>query len=173
MAQFHTTSESTNDLPPAGIYMLQAIDCTEAVSTKGSDMFKLKLTTIPHDRYVYDFLVFTPNSFWVISDFCRSSGLELPANETDLEIYPNDCMLRVCYAELVHELGRDGKTRLSVERYIARQEALDRNPDLARVKVPSNAPPPKKLQKVAGNFAVTTASPVNQDTEVEPDDSPF
>ena len=69
--------------------------------------------------------------------------------------------------------GRDGKTRLSVERYIARQEALDSNPDLVRVKVPSNAPPPKKLQKVVGNFAVTTASPVNQDTEVEADDIPF
>src|ERR1700756_1535952 len=158
MARFYTSSNSNNNLLPAGIYMLQVINCSETVSTNGSDMFRLKLTTIPHDRYIYDFLVFNPNSFWVISDFCRSGGLELPAQETDLDIYPNDCMLRVCHAELVHELGRDDKTRLSVKRYIARQEALDLNPDLARIKVPSNAPPPKKLQKVVGSFAVTTTS---------------
>jgi hypothetical protein len=44
--------------------MLQVIDCTETVSTNASDMFKLKLATIPHDRYVYDYLVFTANAFW-------------------------------------------------------------------------------------------------------------
>jgi hypothetical protein len=152
--------------------MLQVIDCTETVSTNGSEMFKLKLATIPHDRHVYDYLVFTPNASWVIADFCRSGGLDLPDHETDIDLYPNDCIRRVCYAELVHELGRDGKTRLSVKRYIARQEALDLNPDLARVNVPSNAPPPKKLQKAVG-ASVTTTTPANQNTEVEPDDNPF
>jgi hypothetical protein len=161
--------------------MLQVIDCTETVSTNGSDMFKLKLATIPHDRHVYDYLVFTPNSSWVIADFCRSSGLELPSQEADIDIYPNDCLLRVCYGELVHELGRDGKTRLSVERYLSRNEAITINPALVRVNVPAGTPLPKKLQKT-GIGPVTSGTglnsslirgAINQDTEVEPDDIPF
>jgi hypothetical protein len=170
MARFHTSSNRNTPLLPAGVYMLKVIDCTETVSTNGSDMFKLKLATIPHDRYVYDYLVFTPNSSWVIADFCRSSGLELPDTEADIDIHPNDCLQRVCYAELVHEVGKDGKTRLSVERYITRQQALGINPALAQISAPENAPPPKKLQKAVGPLAVTTTS---QDTEVDQDDTPF
>src|SRR5262245_60545724 len=133
MARFNTSSDSNNNLLPAGVYMLKVIDCTETVSKNGSDVFKLKLTTVPHDRHVSDFLVFTPNSFWVIGDFCRSSGLELPDKEADIDIQPNDCLLRVCYAELVHEVGRDGKTRLSVQRYLGRDKAIGINPALLRV----------------------------------------
>ena len=161
--------------------MLKVIDCTETVSTNGSDMFKLKHTTIPHDRHVYDYLVFNPNSFWVITDFCRSSGLELPDHQADIDIYPNDCLLRVCYAELVHELGRNGKTRLSVERYLSRQEAIGINSALARVNVPTGTPPPRKLQKAgispvtseAGANSSLTPGGMSQDTEVEPGDIPF
>jgi hypothetical protein len=170
MARFLTSTNATNSLPPSGAYMLQVIDCTETVSTNGSDMFGLKLAIIQHDRYVYDFLVFNPNSFWVIADFCRSSGLELPEKAMDIDIYPNDCMLRVCYAKLVHEVGKDGKTRLSVARYITRRQALGINPALAQISAPENAPPPKKLQKAVGPLAVTTTS---QDTEVDQDDTPF
>jgi len=181
MARFHTSSDSNNNLPPAGVYMLKVIDCTETVSTSGSVMFKLKLATIPHDRYAYDYLVFNPNSFWVITDFCRSSGLELPDREADIDIYPSDCLLRVCYAELVHELGRDGKTRLSVERYMSRQEAVGINPGLARVSVPAGTPSPKKLQKAgigpvaseAGPNSSLTPAEISQHTEIEPDDIPF
>ena len=181
MARFHTSSNSTNNLLPAGVYMLKVSDCTETVSTNGSDMFKLKLATIPHDRHVYDYLVFNPNSFWVIADFCRSSGLELPDDEADIDIYPNDCLLRVCYAELVHELGRDGKTRLSVERYLSRNEAIAINPALVRVNVPTGTPPPKKLQKAevgpvtsqTGPNSSLTPAGISHDTEVEPDDLPF
>src|SRR5215467_2118148 len=181
MARFHTSSDSNNNLLPAGVYMLKVIDCTETVSTNGSDMFKLKLATIPHDRYVYDYLVFNPNSFWVIADFCQSSGLELPDKEADIDIYPNDCLLRVCYAELVHELGRDGKTRLSVERYLSRKEAIGINPALAHVNVPTGTPPPRKLQKSGIGPVASEAGPnsslapvgISHDTEVEPDDIPF
>src|SRR6516225_2257893 len=115
MARFHTSSDSSNSLLPAGVYMLKVIDCTETMSTNGSDMFKLKLATIPHDRHVYDYLVFNPNSFCVVANFCRSSGLELPDHEADGDVQPNDCLSRVCYGELVHQGGRDGKTRRSVE----------------------------------------------------------
>jgi hypothetical protein len=176
MARFHTSSDSNNNLPPAGVYMLKVIDCTETVSTNGSDMFKLKHTTIPHDRYVYDYLVFHPKAAWVIADFCRSSGLELPSQEADIDIFPNDCLLRVCYAELVHEVGRDGKTRLSVERYLSRDEAIAINPALVRVNVPSGTPPPKKLQKAGTGPGLNSSlirATIGQDTEVEPDNNPF
>jgi len=181
MARFHTSSDSNNNLLSPGVYMLKVIDCTETVSRNGSSMFKLKLVTMLHDRHVYDYLVFNPNSFWVIADFCRSSGFELPDREADIDIYPNDCLLRVCYAELVHELGRDGKTRLSVERYMSRQQAIGINPALVRVDVPAGTPPPKKLQKAGIGPAVSeksldsglTPAGIRQDTEVEPDDTPF
>jgi len=161
--------------------MLKVIDCTETVSRNGSSMFKLKLVTMLHDRHGYDYLVFNPNSFWVITDFCRSSGLELPDHQADIDIYPNDCLLRVCYAELVHELGRNGKTRLSVERYLSRQEAIGINSALARVNVPTGTPPPRKLQKAgispvtseAGANSSLTPGGMSQDTEVEPGDIPF
>jgi len=72
-----------------------------------------------------------------------SSGLELPPQETDIDIYPNDCLLRICYAELFHEL--DGsKTRLKVKRYLKREEAIPINPTLGRVDIPAGTPPPKK-----------------------------
>ena len=156
--------------------MLQVIDCTETVSTKGSDMFKLKLTTVPHDRYVYDYLVFHPKAAWVITDFCRSSGLELPDHEADVDIHPNDCLSHVCYAELVHQVGRDGKTQLSVERYVSRNEAIAINPALVRLNVPSGTPPPKKLQKAGTGPGLNSSlirATIGQDTEVEPDNNPF
>jgi hypothetical protein len=99
--------------------------------------------------------------------------LSCPTWKTDINIYPNDCLLRVCYAELAHELGKDGKTRLSVERYIVRQEALELNPTLARVKVPSNAPASKKLQKTNNSSAAATTTTADPDLKVEPDDIPF
>jgi hypothetical protein len=180
MARFHTSSDSNNTLLPAGVYMLQVVDCTETVSKKGSCMFKLKLTTIPHDRHVYDYLVFSPNTFWVISDFCRSSGLELPPEEADIDIYPNHCLLRVCYAELFHELD-DGKTRLKVKRYLSRKDAIDINSGLARLNVPVGTPPASKLQKAevgpvtsqTGPNSSLTPAGISHDTEVEPDDLPF
>jgi hypothetical protein len=107
--------------------------------------------------------------------------LSCPTWKTDINIYPNDCLLRVCYAELAHELGKDGKTRLSVERYLSRQEAIGINSALARVNVPTSTPPPRKLQKAgigpvtseAGANSSLTPGGISQDTEVEPDDIPF
>jgi hypothetical protein len=125
--------------------------------------------------------VFHPKAVWVIADFCRSSGLELPDHEADVDIHPNDCLSRACYAELVHELGRDNKTRLSVKRYLSRNEAIGLNPGLGRMNVPTGTPPPKKLQK-AGTGPLTSGAGldwssartgISQDTEVEPDDVSF
>src|SRR5262245_43016344 len=107
--------------------------------------------------------------------------LELPDEEADVDIQPNDCVLRVCYAELVHEVGRDGKTRLSAERYLSRKEAISINPALVRVNAPCSTLPPKKRQK-AWVDPLTSAAAVDsslaptgisQDKEVEPDDIPF
>jgi hypothetical protein len=144
-------------------------------------MFKLKQTTVPEDRWVFDYLIFSPKTFWVIRDFCWSSGLELPDHEADIDIYAGDCLLRVCYAELFHELGNDGKTRLKVKRYMSRADAIELNPSLTRVAVPSNAPPPKRLQKTEIAAVKSDASPnsslaptrISHDTEVERDDIPF
>ena len=181
MARFKASSNPNNELLPAGIYMLKVIECTETVSTNGSDMFKLKLATVPHDRYLYDYLVFHPKAAWVIADFCRSSELGLPDHEADIDIQPYDCLRRVCYAELAHELGRDGKTRLSVERYLSRNEAIASNSALMRVPVPAGTPPPKKLGKARIGPAASETGPnssltppgISQDTEIEPDDIPF
>jgi hypothetical protein len=171
MARFHCSHSNGEDLLPAGAYMLRVLEATEQESSKGSDMIKLKMATVPHDRYVWDYLVFSEKAFWVIADFCRSSGLELPLEESDIDLYPHDCLRRICYAELIHERGRDGKDRLQVERYVTRQEALELNPALIQVKVPADAPTPKKLQKVGTALAVRQGN--NQETEVEPDDIPF
>jgi hypothetical protein len=180
MARFTTFSSAGEDLLPPDAYILQVLECNEQVSSKGSDMFKLKLTTIPHDKFVWDFLVFHPNSEWVVRDFCHSAGLELPAKECELGLDPSDCVLRICYAHLIHEQGRDGKIRLSVDRYISRQEAIETNPELAQIPLPKNIPAPKKLSALPG----TTESPLSAarkrasaqrvaPQDAEPDDIPF
>jgi hypothetical protein len=137
-------------------------------------MIKLKLTTIPHDRYVWDYLVFSDRSLWAIEDFCRSAGLQLPQEESDVNLNPRDCAGRICYAELIHETGRDGKTRLKRERYVTRPEALKLNPALLKIELPSDAPRPKKLGKAETASTTPVASrTINQEDEVEPDDIPF
>jgi hypothetical protein len=171
MARFHTSHSNGEDLLPQGVYLLRVLEATEQKSSRDSEMIKLKMATIPHDRYVWDYLVFSEKAFWVIADFCRSSGLQLPVEESEVDLYPHDCLRRVCYAELVHERGRDGKTRLAVERYVTRKEALELNPALIQVKVPADAPVPKKLQQAG--IALVARQGSNQETEVEPDDIPF
>jgi hypothetical protein len=186
MPTFRSSNSSGSGLLPPNAYILQCINCTETVSSKGSQMFKLQLTTIgtvPNDRWVYDFLVFHPNSDWVIQDFCRSAGLEVPIQEADIGLKPDDCILRVCYAKLVHERGRDGKTRLAVERYITRQEAIKLNPDLAGIALPKNAPAAKKLRPVSptGDTPPSVPAPARKQSlttakdgmDIEPDDIPF
>jgi hypothetical protein len=146
MGRFHYSYSNGEDLLSEGAYMLRVL---EAV------------------------LVFHPKSAWVIQDFCRSSGLELPAQEADINLNPEDCLRRICYAELVHERGRDGRTRLAVERYLTRKEALERNPGLAKVKAPADAPASKKLDRAGIGLSVPAATGANRDLDAEPDDIPF
>jgi hypothetical protein len=136
-------------------------------------MFKLVLTTIPHNKRVYDYLVFTRNSEWVIQDFCRSSGLELPDVEADIDLVPRDCLWRVCYAELIHGVRRDGRTRLEVERYVSRGEALRLNPALLKVQMPPDTPAPKRLRKAGTGLDAVPAAKQEKGPEVEADDIPF
>lgn len=173
MARFHYSYSTGADLLPEGAYMLRILEAIEQESSKGSDMIKLKLTTVPQNKYIWDYLVFHPKSAWVIQAFCRSSGLELPINEADVDLNPKDCLSRICYAELVHERGQDGRTRLVVERYLTRQEALKINPALQKVPLPDDAPPGKKLGPVASGSRVPDVTGARPDPDAEPDDIPF
>jgi hypothetical protein len=101
----YTASTPTErpDFVDPGDYQVEVIDAIETVSKTGHEMIELKLKTSA-GSYLYDFLVFIPNSFWKIDSFRAATGEDV-APEDDVEITGDDL------------IGRTGTVRLVVGEY--------------------------------------------------------
>jgi hypothetical protein len=89
---------------PEGDYDFEVLAAEEALSSKGSDMIKLKVKAFSGsvETNIFDYLVFTEKSQWKIYSFCKAVGLaeKFKAGEiTDL-----DCQ------------GRTGRAHIKVDK---------------------------------------------------------
>jgi hypothetical protein len=183
MPTFKRTEEESN-LLPEGIYAAQVDDCSELTSKRGNIMYKLELAVLPKRRRLRTYLVFSEKAEWQVASFCKSAGLEMPA-EKDVEILLSevDCLWRIVYVVVVHEEGTDGMDHTKVARFLTHEAALKRNPSLELVPLPRNVPPPKKLKAKPGDSKKAQNPPESklpvpvtagdEVLDVEPDDIPF
>ena len=143
----YTASTPTErpDFVEAGDYQVEVIDAAETISKSGHEMIELKLRTSA-GSYLYDFLVFIPNSFWKIDAFRAATG-DIVTPDDCVEIFADDL------------IGRSGTARLTVEEYNGRK----RNKVTAWLT-------PKAGDKPA---AKTTAKPATQNTPARHGNNPF
>lgn len=107
MATYKTgTPQSAQFHVPAGDYPLRVIEATEDTSKGGNDMIKLKLRVLNRDGTegpaLFDYLVFSDNSFWKIDQFLKSCG-EHPGEGVDFDLDPQRLVGWECEATLTVE----------------------------------------------------------------------
>lgn len=105
---------------PAGEYTLRVIEAEEDTSKQGNDMLKLKLRVVRDDGRdgpaLFDYLVFSENSFWKIDAFLKSAG-QHPGEGEEVNIDPEQCIGWEVRAELKVD-NYNGKKSNKVESYL-------------------------------------------------------
>ncbi len=101
-----TPTERPDFIDP-GNHHVEVVDAVESISKSGHEMIELKLRTSA-GSYLYDFLVFIPNSFWKIDAFRAATG-DIVITDEGVEINAEDL------------IGRSGTARLTVEEYNGRK----------------------------------------------------
>ncbi len=120
-----------------GVYTAQVVHAAPATSHAGAEMVKLRLAVLPLMRYepsqLTQYLVFSPEGDWTVGQFFASIGVNLP-DGTCVSVQPSYCLRRILYPEII------ARPDPEVARLLTREEALDKNPGLAAVRLPANEP---------------------------------
>lgn len=120
-----------------GLYTAQVVHAAPAMSRAGAEMIKLRLAVLPLMRYepgqLTHYLVFSPEGDWTVGQFFSSIGVNL-SDGTCVSVLPSYCLQRIIYPEII------ARPDPKVARLVTRQEALDKNPALAAVRMPGNQP---------------------------------
>jgi len=179
-----TNSIVTSAIVPEGTHLCKVSKAVKKVSKSSNEMIVLGLE-LPDQRRLKAWLVFTPKMSWYIVSFCESAELGRP-NDKDAEIIlePKHCLNRYCYVLVKHEEDDGGELRAKVTRFLTREEALERNPDLLRIRIepqtrvelPRVQPVtagPTEFGKPIGASTGPARAPHDPDLDAEPDDLPF
>jgi hypothetical protein len=153
-------------------YYLAKVVAVEArlAESSGNPMIKLSLTLWPGGNKITTRLVFTSKALWMIEAFCESATLRLPDTVgAEVNLTADDCLGRYCYV-WVKDREVEGDTFSNVHRFLTREAALKKEPALAKIPLPKDAPPPRRLASTA---AVQPAKPARVQEMAEdgpPDD---
>jgi hypothetical protein len=150
-------------------YYLARVVAAEArlAETSGNPLIKLSLTVWPGSHRITTRLTFVPAALWMIEAFCDSAGLLLPdAIGSNVNLTADDCLGRYCYA-WIKDREVDEDTYSTVHRFLTRENALKKNPELAKIPLPKDAPAPRKLASTA---PAKTAKPAAAIEDGPPDD---
>jgi hypothetical protein len=142
-----TPTERPDHVEP-GDYEVEIVDAVETLSKSGHEMIELKLKTSA-GSYLYDFLVFIPNAYWIIDSFRAATGEAVTPDE-ETEITADDLV------------GRTGTARLVIEEYNGKK----RNKVVAWM-TPKPGRTPAKVAPVA------KPATQFQPKSIEDDDIPF
>jgi hypothetical protein len=132
-------------------YYLARVIAAEArlAESSGNPLIKLSLTVWPGSHKIITRLTFVPAALWMIEAFCDSAGLLLPdAVGTDVKLTSDDCLGRFCYV-WIKDREVDGDTYSTVHRFLTREAALKKNPALAKIPLPKDAPPLRRPASIA------------------------
>ena len=140
------------DLPPVGVYLAQVTRAEKKIAkSSGNDMIQLSLRSIPDGYTLRHFLVFTRKRAGdgLVTQFCKHCEGELtpPSNpEEELSLTAADCLYRICFIDVVHEgEGENVQAKIKFAGILSREKALARCPELAKIPLPANVPPPQQL----------------------------
>jgi hypothetical protein len=120
-----------------GVYTAQVVHAAPATSHADAEMIKLRLAVLPLTRYepgqLTHYLVFSPEGDWTLGQFFASIGVNMP-DGTCVSVQPSYCLHRILYPEII------ARPDPKIVRLVTREEALDKNPRLAAVRLPGNQP---------------------------------
>ena len=179
-----TNSIISSAIVPEGAHLCKVSKAIKKVSKSNNDMIVLQLE-IPDGRRLKCWLVFTDKMHWYINNFCDSAELiRPPEKDAEILLEPKHCLGRYCYPVVKHEEDDQGEPRAKVARFLTREEALKRNPELQRIGLHPQAPlelprmepfkaGPTEFGKPGGSNTGPSRPPADPDLDAEPDDIPF
>ncbi len=119
---------------PNGTYLAKVVEARERTLSNGNAMITMKLqladaATLPC------ILTFVEKARAAITAFCQSADLVLPADkDADINLTAADCLGRYLYVTVVNEDdGQGGDPYPKIVRFLTREAALIKNPQLARI----------------------------------------
>jgi hypothetical protein len=165
-----TNSIVSSAIVPEGAHLCKVSKAVKKVSKSNNEMIVLQLE-IPDARKLKAWLVFTPKMGWFINSFCESAELTRPRDEdAEILLEPKHCLGRYCYVSVKHEEDENGEPRAKVTRFLTREEAITRNPELQKIQ--RHPQSPVELP-VVQPISAPARPPRNPDLDAEPDDIPF
>lgn len=122
-----------------GCYVAKIISAEEKTSDSGNAMLVMKLR-LPDDRELPCVLTFVEKAEVVINAFCDSAQLIKPPNG-EAEISASDCVNRYLYVSVANETKDPHSDPIPhVTRFLTREQALIKNPQLAHVQLQEQKP---------------------------------
>jgi hypothetical protein len=139
MTIFSAPSQNAT-LPAPGVYAARIDEARLDVSkSSGADMLVLRLKLLPDAGELRSYLPFSVRTRVVLERFCKSAGLIIPPDGSEIFIEPNQVLGRFICVEIAHYEWR-GKLCAKVIKYLSRKQALAANPDLNETGVRGQAP---------------------------------
>ena len=147
-------SDSCFEPAPVGVYLAQVTKAIQTTSkSSGHPMLTLTLRTTPDGYFLRYYLVFNgkKESDGLITQFCKNCEGELRSpedGEIELSLTPADALHRVVFVDVEHETVQgwdEPQAKIKLGGILSRAKALARNPELAKVKLPTNVPPAQDL----------------------------
>jgi hypothetical protein len=119
---------------PNGTYLAKVIEARERTSSNGNPMIAMKLQLAGAD-VLPCILTFVDKARAAITAFCQSADLVLPADkDADINLAAADCLGRYLYVTVINEDdGQGGDPFPKIVRFLTREAALIKNPQLARI----------------------------------------
>jgi hypothetical protein len=141
----------TNKLPPPpipnGCYIARVLSAEERISERGNAMIVMNLQ-LSGRQTIPACLTFVEKARVAITAFCLSCDLVLPTEkDTQVTLRASDCLGRYLYVTIVNEDdGQGGDPVPKIVRFLTREAALIKNPELARVVLREQKP--RKLEAI-------------------------
>jgi hypothetical protein len=133
--------KSTTSVIPDGVYVTKIIAAEERCSGVGNDMLVMTLR-LPTGEALPCILTFVKKARTAINCFCDSAQLLRPDDpEADVELTAADCLNRYLYVGITNDNpGPVSDPYPHVSRFLTREAALVKNPQLATIVLEDQKP---------------------------------
>lgn len=124
-----------------GVYIAKIVAAKEKISANGNAMLVLKLR-LHTGAELQSVLTFVPAAERVITAFCESAGLLVGTDENaEVNLSAGDVLNRYLYVTVVNDCASpESDPAPRVARFLTREAAIAKNPQLARVAIREQLP---------------------------------
>jgi hypothetical protein len=130
------TNKTMAPVIPDGCYLAKVISAKEKLSANGNEMIVMQLQ-LAGAGIIPCILTFVDRAKAAINAFCASAELIRPkVNNVEVNLTANDCLGRYLYVTIFNEHdGEGGDPYPKIVRFLTRQAALIKNPQLSKIKL--------------------------------------